>query len=85
MKSIIDALYDTYLTTIEDSNDAYMKAIDELVTIEEELNKASCDCKALIDKYQSAVGKMNSIASKTAFRKGFVVGVQLMLEVIKTR
>ncbi len=85
-KNILDELYDYdlfHLTKIEDVDDAYKSAMDRLVNAEAELLKAFPDCKDILDEYQSADIDRHNLSNRNEFRKGFRVGAQLVLEMIK--
>lgn len=86
MKNILDELYDLdlfHLTEIEDVDGAYKSAMDRLVDAESELLKTFPDCKPILDEYQSADIDLHNISNRNEFRKGFKVGAQLVLEMIK--
>lgn len=85
-KNILDELYDFdlfHLTEIENVDDAYKSAMDRLVNAEAELLKAFPDCKDILDEYQSADIDLHNLSNRNEFRKGFRVGAQLVLEMIK--
>lgn len=86
MRNILDELYDLdlfHLTEIEDVDDAYKSAMDRLVNAEAELLKAFPDCKDILDEYQSADIDLHTLSNRNEFRKGFRVGAQLVLEMLK--
>lgn len=86
MRNLIDELYDFdlfHLTEIADVDDAYKSAMDRLVNAEAELLKAFPDCKDILDEYQSADIVLHNLSNRNEFRKGFKVGAQLVLEMIK--
>lgn len=85
-KNILDELYDCdlfHLTEIADVDGEYRSAMDRLVKAEAELLKAFPNCKAILDKYQSADIDLHSLSNHNEFRKGFKVGAQLVLEMLK--
>ena len=85
-KSILDELYDCdlfHLTEIADVDGEYRSVMDRLVKAEAELLKAYPDCKAILDNYQSADIELHSLANRNEFCKGFRVGAQLVLEILR--
>ena len=85
-KNILDELYDYelfHLTEIADVDGEYKSAMDRLVKAEAELLKIFPDCKTILDEYQSADIDLHSLSNRNEFRKGFRVGAQLVLEMIK--
>lgn len=85
-KTILNELYDYdlfHLTEIEDTDGVYKTALDRLVKAEAELRKAYPDCKEILDAYQSADIDLHNISNRNEFCKGFKVGAQLVLEMIK--
>lgn len=86
MRSLIDELYDYdlfHLTETEEVDGAYKSAIDRLVNAEAELLKTFPDCKAILDEYQSVDIDLHNLSNRNEFCKGFKVGAQLVLEMIK--
>ena len=86
MKDIIDELYNLHLPNkndVENEDKEYQSTLDRLIKLEAELLKTYPDCKELLEDFQTAGGDLHSIANRTEFRKGFRVGAQLMLEIIK--
>ena len=86
MKNILDELYDCglfHLTEIIDDNDDHKKAMDRLHKAESEMLKAFPDCKALLDEYQSAECDLSALSNGYEFCKGFRVGAQLILEILR--
>ena len=86
MKNILDELYDYdlfHLTEIEDTDGAYRAALDRLVKAEAELKKAYPDNNEILDEYQSADIELHDLSNRNEFRKGFKVGAQLVLEMLK--
>ncbi|MCH5194880.1 MAG: myb domain-containing protein [Oscillospiraceae bacterium] len=86
MKDIIDELYDLHLSNHNDTNNEdkeYQSTLDRLIKLESELLKTYPDCKELLEEFQTADGDLHSIANRIEFRKGFKVGAQLVLEMIK--
>lgn len=86
MRNILDELYDLdlfHLTEIKDTDGTYKSAMDRLVDAEAELLKTFPDCKAILDEYQSADIDLHNLSNRNEFRKGFKVGAQLVLEMIK--
>ncbi|MDE6148926.1 MAG: myb domain-containing protein [Ruminococcus sp.] len=85
-RNILDKLYDYglfHLTEIEDTDGAYRAALDSLVKAEAELKKVYPDSSDILDKYQSADIELHNLSNRNEFRKGFKVGAQLVLEMIK--
>ena len=86
MRNILDELYDYdlfHLTEIEDTDGTYRTALDRLVKAETELKKAYPDSTDILNEYQSADIDLHNISNRNEFRKGFKVGAQLVLEMIK--
>lgn len=86
MKSILDELYDCNLfhsTRIADVGDEYRKAMERLLKAETELLKALHDYSELLDEYQSAEIDLTDLSNRFEFSKGFRLGAQLVLEMIK--
>ena len=86
MRNILDELYEYdlfHLTEIEDTDVAYKAALDRLVNAEAELRKAYPDSTDILDEYQSADIDLHNLSNRNEFRKGFKVGAQLVLEMIK--
>ena len=87
MKNLIDELYDLHLSHRNDTDNEdreYHSTLDRLIKLETELLKTYPDCKELLEEFQTAGGDLHSIANRTEFRKGFRVGAQLVLEMIKS-
>ena len=85
-RNILDELYDYELFNlieIEDVDGAYKSAMDRLVKAETELLKAFPDCKAILDKYQSADIDLHNLSNRNEFRKGFRADTQLVIEMLK--
>lgn len=85
-KNILDELYDYdqfHLTEIEDMDGSYKIALDRLVKAEAELKKAYPDCSDILDDYQSADIDLHNLTNRNEFRKGFKVGAQLVIVMIK--
>lgn len=85
-KNILNELYDYdlfHLTEIEDTDGAYKAALDRLVKAEAELRKACPDSTDILDEYQSADIDLHNLSNRNEFRKGFKVGAQLIIEMIK--
>lgn len=85
-RKLLDELYDCdlfHLTEIEDTDGAYKSAMDRLVDAEAELLKTFPDCKTILDEYQSADIDLHNLSNRNEFCKGFRVGAQLALEMIK--
>lgn len=86
MRNILDELYDYdlfHLTEIEDTDGTYRTALDRLVKAEAELKKAYPGSTDILNEYQSADIDLHNISNRNEFRKGFKVGAQLVLEMIK--
>ena len=86
MKNILDELYDCnlfHLTRITDIGDVYRKAMERLLKAETELLKAFPDCRELLDEYQSVEIDLTDLANRYEFSKGFRLGAQLVLEMLK--
>lgn len=84
--NILDELYDYdlfHLTEIEDTDGTYKEALDRLVKAEAELRKAYHDSTDILDEYQSADIDLHNLSNRNEFCKGFKVGAQLVLEMIK--
>jgi len=85
-RTILDDLYDYdlfHLTEIEDTDGTYRAALDRLVKAETELKKAYPDNDEILDEYQTADIELHNLSNRNAFRKGFKVGAQLVIEMIK--
>ena len=85
-RNILDELYDYdlfHLTEIEDTDGAYRAALDRLVKAEAELKKAYPENNEILNEYQSADIELHNLSNRNEFRKGFKVGAQLVLEMIK--
>lgn len=72
-----------HLTEIEDMDGSYKAALNRLVKAEAELKKAYPDSTEILDEYQSADIELHNLSNRNEFRKGFKVGAQLVLEMIK--
>ena len=86
MRNILDEHYDYdlfHLTEIEDMDGSYKTALDRLVKAEAELRKAYPNCSDILDEYQSADIDLHNLSNRNEFRKGFKVGAQLVLEMLK--
>ncbi len=86
MRNILDELYDYdlfHLTEIEGTDGAYRAALDRLVKAEAKLKKAYPDRTDILDEYQTADIVLHNLSNRNEFRKGFKVGAQLVLEMIK--
>ena len=86
MRNILDELYEYdlfHLTEIEDTDGAYKATLDRLVKAEAELRKAYPDSTDILDEYQSADIDLHNLSNRNEFRKGFKIGAQLVLGMIK--
>lgn len=86
MNNILDELYDYdlfHLNEIEDMDGSYKASLDRLVKAEAELKKAFPDSSDILDEYQTADIELHNLSNRNEFRKGFKVGAQLVLEMIK--
>ena len=87
MRDILDELYDYdlfHLTENEDKDGAYKTALDRLVNAEAELIKTYPDITDIFDEYQSAEIDLHNLSNRNEFRKGFKIGAQIVLEIIKS-
>ena len=85
-RNILDELYDYdlfHLTEIEDMDGSYKATLDRLVKAETELKKAYPDNDEILDEYQAADIELHNLSNRNEFRKGFKVGAQLVLEMMK--
>ena len=85
-RNILDELYDYdlfHLTEIEDMDGSYKAALDRLAKAEAELKKTFSDSADILDEYQTADIELHNLSNRNEFRKGFKVGAQLVLEMIK--
>ena len=82
MKDIIDELYDLHSPNKNDDKE-YQSTLDRLIKLEAELLKNYPDCKDIFEEFQTADGDLHIIANRIEFRKGFRIGAQLVLEMIK--
>ena len=62
---------------------SYKASLDRLVKAEAELKKAFPDSSDILDEYQTADIELHNLSNRNEFRKGFKVGAQLVLEMIK--
>lgn len=86
MKNLLDELYNLdsfHINEIVDVGGEYKAAMDRLLKAEEELIKAYPDRTGILNEYQSADIDLHNISNRNEFRKGFRVGAQLVLEMIK--
>ena len=86
MKNLIDELYDLHLSNrndVETYDKEYQSTLDRLIKLEAELLKTYPDCKDIFEEFQTAGGDLHSIANRSEFRKGFRIGAQLVLEMIR--
>lgn len=86
MKNILDELFDSglfRLTKITDVGDEYRNKMEQLLKVETELLKAFPDCRELLDEYQQAEIDLTNLSNRYEFGKGFRLGAQLVLEMIK--
>ena len=87
MKDIIDELYDLHLpgkNDVENEDKEYQSTLDRLIKLEAEMLKTYPDCKDIFEEFQTAAGDLHGIANRIEFRKGFRIGAQLVLEMIKS-
>lgn len=63
--------------------DKYRKAMERLLKAETELLKAFPDRRELLDKYQSAEIDLTDLSNCYEFGKGFRLGAQFVLEMLK--
>ncbi|MBQ9375199.1 MAG: myb domain-containing protein [Ruminococcus sp.] len=85
-RTILDDLYDydlLHMTEIKDMDSSYKATLDRLVKAEAELKKAYPDNDEILDEYQSADIELHNLSNRNEFRKGFKVGAQLVLEMLK--
>ena len=85
-KNILDELYNYdlfHLTEIEDMDGSYKATLDRLVKAEAKLKKAYPENNEIFDEYQSADIELHNLSNRNEFHKGFKVGAQLVLEMIK--
>ena len=85
MKNLIDELYDLHLSHHDIDNDdkKYQSTLDRLIKLEAEFLKTYPDCKEMLEDFQTAGDDLHSIANRIEFRKGFMIGAKLVLEIIK--
>ena len=87
MRNILDELYDLdlfHITEIADVGSEYKAAMDNrLLKAETELLIAFPDCKTMLDEYKSVDIDLHNLSNRNEFHKGFKVGAQLVLEMIK--
>ena len=87
MKNLIDELYDLdifRLTELANESNEYKATFNRLVKLEVELLKAYPDCKDIFNEYQTTEGKLHSLDNHNEFRKGFIAGAQIMIEILTT-
>ena len=85
MKNIINELYDLnifHLTEIGIENSEYKSMLDRLIKLETELLKTYPDCKEMLEEFQTANGDLHSFVNRNEFRKGFIAGAQVMIEIL---
>jgi hypothetical protein len=86
MKNLIDELYDLdvfHTSEVADIDGEYKSAMDRLLKAESKLMNVSPDNKSILDEYQSADIDLHNLSNRNEFRKGFKVGAQLVLEMLK--
>ena len=85
MKNIIDELYDLHLSHHDTDNEysAFKSTLDRLIKLKADLIKNYPDCKEILEGFQIEDGGLNNFFNRSEFRKGFRIGVQLVLEMIK--
>ena len=84
MKNLIDELYDLdvfRLTEINSESSEYKSVFSKLVKLETEFLKTYPDCKDIFNEYQTTEGKLHSLDNHNEFRKGFIAGAQIMIEI----
>ena len=87
MKNLIDELYDLdifRLTELSNESNEYKATFNRLVKLEAELLKAYPDCKDIFNEYQTTEGKLHSLDNHNEFRKGFIAGAQIIIEILTT-
>ena len=85
-KGILGELYNCnlfHLNRIADVGVEYRQAMERLLKAETDLLKALHDCSELLDEYKSAEIDLTDLSNRYEFSKGFRLGAQLVLEMIK--
>lgn len=77
MKTLIDKLYDIQ----EDNNDEYHALLEKIISLETELMNRQ-ECKDVFSEYQTADGDLHSLVCRREFRRGFLTGAHLVLEMM---
>ena len=86
MNNIIEQMYNGDLFPsgkLEYSGEDYCKAMDELVSIEDTLLKTYPQIYNLFRKYQDAQIQIMSLSNGQEFVRGFRVGAQIALEMVR--
>lgn len=86
MKNIIDELYNLNLSHqnfIDNEYSKYQSTLDRIIKLETELLNAYPNCKEILEEFQTADSDLHSLTNRSEFRKGFKMGAQLVLEMIK--
>ena len=86
MKNILDELFDSglfRLTKITDVGDEYRNKMEQLLKVETELLKAFPDCEDMLNEFQSVEIDLIELSNRYEFSKGFRLGAQLALEMLK--
>jgi len=86
MKKILDELYFGNITPDEQyivKGSEYEKEMNHLVSLEEKLEETLNDKeKEILIKYRESFLNINSITSKEMWKKGFIMGLRIGVEVM---
>ena len=85
MKSLIDEIYDLDMFRLSElgrESSEYKSVFNSLVKLEAELLKTYPDCKDIFIEYQVTEGNLHSMNNRNEFRKGFIAGAKMMLEIL---
>lgn len=79
---IILDLYYGRLQTLEESESCsseYIRRVEELRNIEEEMLRHYPDCKDILDKYTDANATLNDIVAFENFERGYKFGARIIM------
>lgn len=86
MSNIIEEIYNGDLLPIDklcNTDKEYRKVMEKVIAAENALLNAYPEVTELFEKYQDADGQMISLSNSREFVKGFKIGAQVALEIMK--
>ena len=85
--TILEEMYENELFNFidtENMGEEFHATLDRLVKAEQKLHEKYPECEELLEEYQSAEMDLNHLGHRNEFRKGFIAGAKVIMEILNT-